>query len=123
VNVSWNDAKAYVAWLSEKSGHTYRLPSESEWYRAIVIGSSPPNSFGLFDMGGNVWEWTGDCWNPNYAGAPDDGTAWTTGDCGQMVVRTGSWDILEYHLRHSARDNADPQTRNFNIGFRVARTM
>ena len=80
VNVSWNDAKAYVAWLGEKSGHTYRLPSESEWYRAIVIGSSPPNSFGLFDMGGNVWEWTGDCWNPNYAGAPDDGTAWTTGD-------------------------------------------
>ena len=43
-------------------------------------------------MHGNVWEWVEDCWNDSYEGAPDDGSAWTSGDCGRRVLRGGSWD-------------------------------
>ena len=60
--------------------------------RTALVGSFAPNAFGLHDMAGNVWEWVEDCWHNNYAGAPRDGTAWTSGgDCGRRVLRGGSW--------------------------------
>ena len=55
------------------------------------VGSFEPNAFGLHDVLGNVWEWVEDCWNDSYAGAPADGTAWTSGDCRRRVLRGGSW--------------------------------
>jgi formylglycine-generating enzyme required for sulfatase activity len=105
--VSWDDVKAYVRWLSDKSGSKYRLPSEAEyeyaeragtttanWWRdgadALCsyvecsddgigpVGSHPANAFGLCDMAGGVHEWTEDCWHRNHDGAPTDGTARTT---------------------------------------------
>ena len=155
VNVSWDDAKAYVAWMSEKTGKTYRLLSESEYEYAeragtttlfwwgdnssevcshanarecghngtVPVGSYPANAFGLYDMAGNVWEWTEDCSHENYTGAPEDGTAWTTGDCGQRVLRGGSWGDLTRDLRSASGDGNYTGDRDVHDGFRVARTL
>jgi formylglycine-generating enzyme len=53
-----------------------------------IRGNSP---FGLCDMAGNVSEWTGDCWNRSYQGAPTDGSVWPSGDCSAHVIRGGDW--------------------------------
>ena len=45
------------------------------------VGSFKPNGFGLYDVIGNVGEWTEDCWHDDYVGAPTDGSAWVSGDC------------------------------------------
>lgn len=81
------------------------------------------NSFGLHDMLGNVWEWTEDCWNSSYQGAPSSGVAWTTGDCSRRVVRGGSWGHTPAIARSAGRFNADPMLRSIDQGFRVARTL
>ena len=157
INVSWDDAKEYVAWLSSRTGAEYRLPSESEWEYAARAGSSTqyswgngigrnrancrhdrcgdqweytapvgsfaPNGFGLFDMHGNVWEWVEDCWNRSYAGAPTDGSAWLRGDCGERVLRGGSWYSGPRVLRAALRSRDAAGNRSVTFGFRVARTL
>ena len=165
VCVSWNDAQAFVKWLTSQTGENFRLPSEAEWEYAVRAGSSTkyhfgndesqlcryanhadngtdfgwkketcsdgvgertaevgryqPNSFGLYDMHGNVWEWVQDCWNDSYAGAPSDGRAWTSGDCSRRVVRGGSWDIGPWNLRSASRFWYSRSSRFDYQGFRL----
>lgn len=57
---------------------------------AAPVGSFQANAFWLHDVLGNLWEWTEDCWNDDYTGAPTDGSAWRVGDCSQRVQRGGS---------------------------------
>ena len=94
------------------------------------VGKYKANAFGLFDTAGNVWEWVEDCWNENYTGAPADGSAWTSGDCGARIVRGGSWGDLPRSLRSANRfwivsGNRDGSFgfRISNNGFRIARTL
>ena len=71
-------------------------------------------------MLGNVFEWTEDCWNENYNGAPNDGSAWVRGDCSQRVVRGGSFDNNDHNQRCGNRNNNDG-ARPW-VGFRLAST-
>jgi formylglycine-generating enzyme required for sulfatase activity len=94
-----------------------------KWENTSPSGSFPPNGFGLYDMLGNVWEWTQDCQNGSYDGAPSDGSAWTAGDCGLRVLRGGSWFADPSFLRSAIRDWDTTGKRNYDSGFRVARTL
>jgi formylglycine-generating enzyme required for sulfatase activity len=163
INVSWDEAKAYVEWLSRTTGKAYRLPSEAEWEYAAragtstafalpapdgsddiagkhlancarcgsewdnretaPVGSFAANRFGLHDTAGNVWEWVEDCWNESYSGAPNDGSAWTSGDCGRRVLRGGSWVDLPEDLRSAFRNWFSTDDRLYYAGFRVATTL
>ncbi|TAD93461.1 MAG: formylglycine-generating enzyme family protein, partial [Oscillatoriales cyanobacterium] len=142
-NVSWDEAVEFCRKLTQKTGKSYRLPSEAEWeyacragtttpfyfgdtitpelvnydgnypygaapkglYRQQTtdVGSFPPNSFGLYDMHGNVWEWCSDKWHGNYSGAPTDGSSWETGTDNNRVLRGGSWNLNAVNCRSANR--------------------
>lgn len=83
----------------------------------------PPNSFGLFGMGGGVAEWVADCWHRDYQDAPRVGVAaWETPDCRERVLRGGSWMADASDLRPASRDSYDAAVRYPTHGFRVTRT-
>jgi formylglycine-generating enzyme required for sulfatase activity len=84
-------------------------------------GSYRANEFGLHDMLGNVGEWTQDCWNGDYQGAPRDGSARASGDCFMRAVRGGSWDDNPLGLRSAYRVGSPIVIRLYSRGFRVAR--
>ena len=91
--------------------------------RTALVGSYSANGFGLFDVLGNVWEWTEDCWNGSYRGAPADGAPWYGSDCSRRVMRGGSWTVTPRHLRSAARLRLTTGVRATYAGFRVARTL
>ncbi len=123
--VSWNEAQAYVEWLSLRTGRQYRLPTEAEWDRGAAgspagcfgvggtcaVGSFEPSDAGLFDMMGNLREWTDGCWD---------------GDCGRRVRRGAGYGyaLIPREMPTSfARGQAVPDHRDSLTGFRVARTL
>ena len=93
-----------------------------DYRQTVPVGSYPPNAFGLFDMLGNVKEWTQDIWHENYYGAPTDGSAWQSGS-GYRVLRGGSWCGKPQALRAANRFRGGPELRNCGFGFRVARSL
>lgn len=156
IHVSWDDAQAYVKWLSKETGDTFRLPTEAEWEYAArggnmanwsfgnddgevalygnsnnaddkfkytaPVGSYLPNHYGLYDMHGNVWEWTSDCWHENYKGAPNDGSSRSSEkECKLKVLRGGSWVNGATQLRSSHRYWNYASNGDNNVGFRVVK--
>jgi formylglycine-generating enzyme required for sulfatase activity len=97
--------------------------SQWDFRQTSPVGSFGSNAFGLHDMAGNVWQWVQDCYHKNYDRAPDDGSAWISGDCGSRRVRGGSWSDEPEYLRSAFRDKGLPDDRTSVLGFRVGRTL
>jgi formylglycine-generating enzyme required for sulfatase activity len=87
------------------------------------VGSYAPNAFGLHDMHGNLWEWVEDCWHDSFKGAPNDGSAWTSGNCSFRVQRGGAWDNGARDIRTANRYRGIPGAWAVTLGFRVARKL
>jgi formylglycine-generating enzyme required for sulfatase activity len=95
------------------------LPLQTE---AVDWGA--PNPFGLYNMLGNVRQWTLDCWNPSSGANHGDGAPILSGDCSERVTRGGSWNEKPSKLRAGARAWAAADDRTSpNIGFRVLREL
>ena len=146
VNVSWVDAKAYVAWLSKKTGKEYRLLSEVEWEYAARAGTvtryswgdamtaqtsatldgvpvtGRRNAFGLFDMNGGVSEWTEDVYRERYSQDLSKEPLWVDAT-GQFRVVRGSGSNIADPKRAAARGRYLENIRLQSIGFRVARNL
>lgn len=152
-NVSWSDAQAYCAWLSEVGPRPVRLPTEVEWEKAArgvkgslwpwgdqpapgtercnfdmaighttPVGSYPAGSspYGVMDMAGNVWEWTGTTWEPNPEEAPEEDTdvaepvAYTRHVCRGGAFGSGMRSVRCASRAFEPSDSATPY-----IGFRI----
>ncbi|HIO93137.1 MAG TPA: formylglycine-generating enzyme family protein, partial [Leucothrix mucor] len=151
INISWQDAADYAMWLSRKTGKSYRLPSEAEWEYACragtktsfsfgetinsdqanfnfnkgktqPVGSYPANAYGLHDMLGNVWEWVQDKYQADYKKLPNDGSAWEFNTGARRVIRGGSWNGTPRYLRSAYRYGSTPDNRDYDLGFRLARS-
>jgi formylglycine-generating enzyme required for sulfatase activity len=143
INVSWKDAQTYVKWLSQKTGQTYRLPSEREWEIAARGGTTTDYYWGS-DLGKNNANCSGcgsqwdkkqtapvGSFKPNPFGLYDMlGNVWQwmddacAGGCAVgHALRGGSWFTLPQSMRAAARFESDAARRNYHYGFRLARTL
>jgi len=111
-------------------GKEYSIAKHANTYGAAdgynftsPAGSFPPNAFGVYDMHGNVYEWTADCFNDDYVGAPSDGSAWLTGKCEYRRMRGNDWSEAPVFSRSGNRNATSPDDRGDWLGFRVARDL
>ena len=137
----WGDddsQAATYAWFRDNSGGEKVKPADPlrlyEFPGAThPVGLKPANGFGLYDIVGNVWQWTEDCYDNSYAGAPTDGRAKETpssdpkandsqGKC-LRVDRGGSWMFPAWLLRPATRERNPEDFGDPIMGFRVARAL
>jgi formylglycine-generating enzyme len=108
-------AQRYPGWavFACNDGYVYTAP----------VGSFKTNSFGLNDMLGNVFQWTEDCWNADYTGAPVDGSARSDGDCSEHELRGGSWFSTPAYVRANYRNHFAADYRTSSVGIRLVREI
>lgn len=142
--VIWFEARRYC----EKLGK--RLPTEAEWEKAArggtatlyywgdemdeqfawfddnseetthPVGEKKPNPYGLYDISGNVWEWTADWYEKKYYETSLRKNPQGPADGEEKVIRGGSWYSSKRHLLSATRYWSSPNVRNSNFGFRCA---
>lgn len=152
-NVSWDEVHQFITRLNQQAqGGGFRLPTEAEWEyaaragtigdyggtgvlyemgwyewnsrdRSRPVGQKQPNAWGLYDMHGNAWEWVQDWYQADYyvraPGTDPPGPA--SGN--YRVLRGGSRHNIAIYARSAYRSHGYPSHRNYNYGFRLARTF
>jgi len=150
--VSWEDAKEFIRRLNEKTGKTYRLPTEAEWEyaarsggksekysggndldsvawysgnsdnRTHPVGQKRPNGLGIYDMSGNVWEWVEDTYSETAYRSHGRKTPVYTGSGNLRVFRGGGWYNDPNYVRTPSRYFDEDDHGFYFLGFRLART-
>jgi formylglycine-generating enzyme required for sulfatase activity len=171
INIRREEAQDYANWLSEQTGHRYRLPTEAEWEYACRAGSCTPFSFGesvsckevnfnpafpyeearqkrkwylprcmpvtlpmdvglhranlwgLYDMHGNVWEFTLSPWSDGHTGQPRDGSSDNRRKVKRFVVKGGSYFDAAVKARSAARMPRVWDELDVNLGIRLLREI
>ncbi|MCP4755008.1 MAG: formylglycine-generating enzyme family protein [Proteobacteria bacterium] len=90
--------------------------------KTTPVGSFQPNSLGLYDMSGNVWEWTADRYGKVYYKNSPERNPEGPSSGSFRVYRGGAWYNLPGYLRCSNRSRDEPGSRNVYLGFRLSRT-
>ena len=150
--VSWNDVLVFIQKLNNKTGKTYRLPTEAEWEYAAgggannrtkwagtniekdfgvyawysvnsgskthPIGTKKPNSLGIYDMSGNVWEWCSDWFGSDYYKSSPSNNPKGPSNGSSRVIRGGAWDLHAGSSRVASRYRNTPGDYWDRIGFR-----
>ncbi len=151
--VTWNEVQEFIQKLNAMTGKNYRLPTEAEWEytsrggsrskgykysgsntignvawydgnsggKTHPVGQKIPNELGLYDMSGNVWEWCSD-WYGNYGSGSQTNPKGPSSGPGR-VNRGGSWCSGARSCRVSNRYDYYPGVRDFDLGFRLARSL
>lgn len=106
------------------SGNANCRDCSSQWSgkKTSPVGSFPPNTFGLYDMHGNVSEWVEDCYVKTYADAPANGNPVSRSACNR-VHRGGNWEYASDDMRSAKREVFPGDSRTRYLGFRLARTL
>lgn len=147
VGISYFEADKYARWAGK------RLPTEAEWeyaargglinknypwgdeidstkvnygrkYKGILkVGSFKPNGFGLFDIVGNVWEWTSDNYSDNYYSASPDQNPKGPVNGRFKVIRGGSWHSGAMCIQTYYRNGLSPSWIDFGVGFRCVKSL
>jgi formylglycine-generating enzyme required for sulfatase activity len=87
------------------------------------VGSFKTSAWGLNDMLGNVFQWTEDCWSPDYTDAPADGSARVDGDCSEHELRGGSWFSTPAYVKANYRNHFAADYRTSSVGIRLVRDI